>query len=165
MKKQLSAAGLDDSIVGKQLAIISSMTRKERQKPALMNASRKKRVAAGSGADVQEVNKLLKMHRQMADVMKMMGGGKGRGLGQALGNMFGLGGGMPQPTPEMLEKLKQMGGGMPPGFQGAGSGGGLPPLPPGLSGGKAPPLPGLGGPKLPGGLPGLGGFPFGGKKK
>jgi signal recognition particle subunit SRP54 len=60
MKKQLAAAGLDDSLVGRQLAIISSMTRVERQKPALMNASRKKRVAAGAGMDVQDVNKLLK---------------------------------------------------------------------------------------------------------
>ena len=52
MKKQLAAAGLDDSIVGRQLAIISSMTRVERQKPALMNGSRRKRIAAGSGTDV-----------------------------------------------------------------------------------------------------------------
>jgi signal recognition particle subunit SRP54 len=58
MKSQLAAAGLDDRIVPRQLAIISSMTRAERQKPALMNASRKKRVAAGSGLDVQDVNKL-----------------------------------------------------------------------------------------------------------
>src|SRR5712672_2955652 len=57
MKKQIAAAGLDDSIVPRQLAIISSMTKVERGKPALMNASRKRRVASGSGTEVQEINK------------------------------------------------------------------------------------------------------------
>jgi signal recognition particle subunit SRP54 len=166
MKAQLESANLDNKLLKRQRAIIDSMTPQERRNPDILKASRKKRIAAGAGAKVEEVNKLLKMHRQMADLMKMMGGGKGRGLGQALGNMFGLGGGVPQPTPEQLEALhKQMGGGAPPGIPG---GAGLPPLPPGLGGGKGPALPGLpglGGPKLPGGLPGLGGFPFGGKKK
>jgi signal recognition particle subunit SRP54 len=165
MKSQLANANLDDKVIKRQRAIIDSMTRQERKNPDILKASRKKRIAAGAGAKVEEVNKLLKMHRQMADMMKMMGGNKGRGLGQALGNMFGMGGGMPQPTPEQLEALqKQMGGGaMPPGFPGGG--GGLPPMPAGLAGGKGPALPslpGLGGAKL----PGLGGgFPFGGKKK
>jgi signal recognition particle subunit SRP54 len=161
----LENANLDEKIIKRQRAIIDSMTPSERRNPDILKASRKKRIAAGAGAKVEEINKLLKMHRQMADMMKAMGGGGKRGLGAALGNMFGLGGGMPQPTPEMMEQLqKQMGGGgLPPGFPG---GGGLPPLPPGLGGGgKGPALPGLGGPKLPGGLPGLGGFPFGGKKK
>jgi signal recognition particle subunit SRP54 len=169
MKAQIEQAGLGDGMIRRQRAIIDSMTPKERRNPDLLKASRKKRIAAGSGTRVEEVNKLLKMHRQMADMMKMMGGGKGRGIGAALGNMMGFGGGsggMPQPTPEMLAEMqKKMGGGMP----GMPGGGGLPPLPPGL-GGKGPGLPGglpgLGGPKLPG-LPGLGGFnPFGpGKKK
>src|SRR4051794_28029411 len=168
MKAQIEQAGLSDGMVKRQRAIIDSMTPKERRNPDLLKASRKKRIASGSGTRVEEVNKLLKMHRQMADMMKMMGGGKGRGIGAALGNMMGFGGdgGMPQPTPEMLAEMqKKMGGGMP-GMPGAG---GLPPLPPGL-GAKGPAmpggLPGLGGPKLPG-LPGLGGFnPFGaGKKK
>jgi signal recognition particle subunit SRP54 len=166
MQKQLEGK-VDDKHVKRSLAIISSMTPKERRNPDLLKASRKKRIASGSGTRVEEVNKLLKMHRQMADMMKMMGGGKGRGIGAALGNMMGFGGGgMPQPSPEMLAEMqKKMGGGMP----GMPGGGGLPPLPPGL-GGKGPAmpggLPGLGGPKLPG-LPGLGGFnPFGaGKKK
>src|SRR4051794_6368573 len=171
MKAQLENANLDEKIIKRQRAIIDSMTPQERRNPDILKASRKKRIAAGSGAKVEEVNKLLKMHRQMADMMKAMGGGGKRGLGAALGNMFGLGGGlgggMPQPTPEQIEALqKQMGGaGLPPGFPGGG-GGGLPPLPPGLGGGgKGSALPGLGGPKLPGGLPGLGGFPFGGGKK
>ncbi|MFL5145497.1 MAG: signal recognition particle protein, partial [Microvirga sp.] len=167
MKAQIEQAGLGDGMIRRQRAIIDSMTPKERRNPDLLKASRKKRIASGSGTRVEEVNKLLKMHRQMADMMKMMGGGKGRGIGAALGNMMGFGGGgMPQPSPEMLAEMqKKMGGGMP----GMPGGGGLPPLPPGL-GGKGPAmpggLPGLGGPKLPG-LPGLGGFnPFGaGKKK
>jgi signal recognition particle subunit SRP54 len=171
IKAQIGEAGLGDGMVKRQRAIISSMTKAERKNPDILKASRKKRIAAGSGTRVEEVNKLLKMHRQMADVMKMMGGGKAKGIGAALGNMMGIGkgglpgmggmmgGGMPQPSPEMLAEMqKKLGaGGMP------GMGGGMPPLPPGL-GGKGPGLPGLGGPKIPG-LPGLGGFPFGGKKK
>lgn len=139
VKKQIAAAGLDDSLVGRQLAIISSMTRIERQKPALMNASRRKRIAAGSGTDVQDVNKLLKMHRQMADMMKKMGKGKG--------GMAGLfGGGMPQPDPAMLEQLQKGGiGGLPGGLPGLG----------GMPGGLGKGLPGLGGSGFPG-LPGLG---------
>jgi signal recognition particle subunit SRP54 len=162
MKSQLENANLDDRVIKRQRAIIDSMTAKERRNPDLLKASRKKRIAAGSGTKVEDVNKLLKMHRQMADMMKAMGSGKRGGIGAALGNMFGIGGGqMPQPTPEQIEALqKQMGGQLPP-FPG-GPGGGLPPLPPGL-GGKGPALPGPGGAKIPG-LPGLG-LPFGGKKK
>ncbi|HEU4519208.1 MAG TPA: signal recognition particle protein [Microvirga sp.] len=162
MKSQLENANLDDRVIKRQRAIIDSMTAKERRNPDLLKASRKKRIAAGSGTKVEDVNKLLKMHRQMADMMKAMGSGKRGGIGAALGNMFGIGGGqMPQPTPEQIEALqKQMGGQLPP-FPG-GPGGGLPPLPPGL-GGKGPALPGPGGGKVPG-LPGLG-LPFGGKKK
>jgi signal recognition particle subunit SRP54 len=163
MKSQLENANLDDKIIKRQRAIIDSMTKAERKNPDVLKASRKKRIAAGSGTKVEEVNKLLKMHRQMADMMKAMGQNKRGGLGAALGNMFGLGGGMPQPSPEQIEALqKQMGGNLPSGFPGGG-GGGLPPLPPGLTGGRGPALPGLGGPKL----PGLGGpfNPFAGKKK
>jgi signal recognition particle subunit SRP54 len=150
MKKQLSAAGLDDSIVGRQLAIISSMTRQERQKPALMNASRRKRVAAGSGTEVSDVNKLVKMHRQMSDMMKKLGRGKG-----GLAGLFG--GGMPQPDPAMLDQLQKGGlGGLPGGLPGGGLPGGMGGLPGGFAGGL-PRLPGVGG-----GLPGLPGF---GKKK
>ena len=138
MQKQLSAAGLDDRIVGRQLAVISSMTRRERSKPALMNASRKKRVAAGSGTDVQDVNKLLKMHRQMSDMMKKLGRQRG-----GLGALLGMGGGMPQPDPAMLEQLQKGGLGALPG--GIGSlPGGLPRCLPGLGGGGFPGLPGLG---------------------
>jgi signal recognition particle subunit SRP54 len=169
MKAQIADAGLGDGMVKRQRAIISSMTKAERKNPDILKASRKKRIAAGSGAKVEEVNKLLKMHRQMADVMKMMGGGKAKGLSGMLGNMMGIGkggggmgglGGMPQPTPEMLAEMqKKLGAGGMPGMPGK-----MPALPPGLGGKGGPGLPGLGGPKIPG-LPGLGGFPFGGGKK
>ncbi|WP_276200299.1 signal recognition particle protein [Chelatococcus sp. XZ-Ab1] len=162
MKAQLENANLDDKVIRRQRAIIDSMTPKERRNPDILKASRKKRIAAGSGTKVEDVNKLLKMHRQMADVMKMMGKGGRGGMGGALGKMFGLGGGMPQPTPEMLEQLKgQLPGGLPETMPGGA--GGLPPLPPGGFGApKLPGLPGLGG-KGPG-APGLPGFPFGKKK-
>jgi signal recognition particle subunit SRP54 len=153
VKKQIDAMGIDDSVFKRQVAIISSMTRAERKNPDLLKASRKKRVASGSGTKVEEVNKLLKMHRQMADMMKAMGKGKGL-FGKMAGmmgmpGMGGMGGGMPQVDPAALQQLAK---GLP--------GGGLPGLPgnvPGLPGGL-PGLPGLGG----GGLPGLPGFP---KKK
>jgi signal recognition particle subunit SRP54 len=163
MKSQLENANLDDRIIKRQRAIIDSMTPAERRNPDILKASRKKRIAAGAGAKVEEINKLLKMHRQMADVMKMMGGGKGKGMAGALGKMFGIGGGgggmggMPQPTPEQIEALQKQMGGKLPDFPGGG--GGLPSMPKGVPG-----LPGLGGGKIPG-LPGIGGFPFGGKKK
>jgi len=131
IKKQLDTAKFDDAILKRQQAIIGSMTRAERKNPKLLNASRKKRVAAGSGTSVQDINKLVKMHRQMADMMKAMG--KKRGL---LGSLFG---GAP---PELPAELPT-GAALPPG---------LPPLPPGG-------LPGLGG--LPRGLPGLPGVPRG----
>jgi signal recognition particle subunit SRP54 len=144
MKKQIDAAGIDDRMVKRQLAIISSMTRHERKKPALMNASRRKRIAAGSGTDVSDVNKLLKMHRQMSDMMKK--------LGRAKGGLAGLFGGkaMPQPDPAMLEQLQKGGLGSMPGGLGGLAGGSLPGGLPGLGGG--------------GGLPGLPGFPGKGKK-
>jgi signal recognition particle subunit SRP54 len=173
MKDQLASANIDDKVVKRQRAIISSMTPKERRNPDLLKASRKKRIAAGSGVGVDQVNRLLKMHRQMADMMKMMGKGGKRGPMAGLANMFGLGGGAGMPNidpskldPKMLEQLKdQLPGGM---GAGPAAGGGLPATPPaGLFGSPKPGLPGL--PGLggkPGGLPGLGGFnPFGGKKK
>jgi signal recognition particle subunit SRP54 len=73
VKDQLANAGLDDKILTRQEAIIFSMTKKERTAPDIINGSRRKRIAMGAGVEVSEVNKLLKMHRQMADVMKKMG--------------------------------------------------------------------------------------------
>ena len=84
VKDQLAAAGLDDRVLKRQEAIISSMTKEERVDPDLINGSRSKRIAAGAGVEVSEVNKILKMQRQMSDVMKKMGKG-GRGMMGALG--------------------------------------------------------------------------------
>ena len=89
MSKQAEAAGLDDKMLARQIALINSMTKKERANPDLLQASRKKRIAAGAGLDVAELNRLLKMQRQMADVMKKMG--KGGMLKQAMKSMFGKG--------------------------------------------------------------------------
>ena len=116
MKDQLASANLDDKFVKRQRAIISSMTPLERRNPELLKASRKKRIAAGAGVTVELVNRLLKQHRQMADMMKMMGGPGGkRGMMGKLGQMMGMGGGMAMPTPEQIEAMqKQIGGGAPP---------------------------------------------------
>ncbi|MBN8502134.1 MAG: signal recognition particle protein, partial [Sphingomonadales bacterium] len=100
-KAAMQASGMDDRVLLRMDAIIGSMTVKERSRPDLLNAKRKIRVAKGSGVQVQDVNKLLKMHQEMERAMKQikkMGGlgglakmfGKG-GLGAA---MPGLGGGM-----------------------------------------------------------------------
>jgi signal recognition particle subunit SRP54 len=153
MKNQLASANLDERVLKRQVAIIDSMTPKERKNPDLLKASRKKRIAAGSGTRVEDVNRMLKMHRTMADVMKAMGSGK-RGALSGFANMLGLGSGMP--SPEQMQKLAEK---MPGGLPGGGLGG-LPPTIPGLP----PTMPGLGGlgSKFPG-MPGLGPFP--GKKK
>jgi signal recognition particle subunit SRP54 len=161
MKDKLAGAGFDDRSIKRQIAIISSMTKAERANPDVLKHSRKKRIAAGSGTDAAEINKLLKMHRGMADMMKAMGGGKGGGMMKqmmgGLANKMGLGGlgggmgGMPDLSkldPKQLEALQK---------QAEAAGLGRP--------GSMPGLPGLGGPKLPGlggGFPGLPGLP---KKK
>ena len=154
MKSQMANANVNDNTLKRQVAIINSMTPKERRNPDLLKASRKKRIASGSGTKVEEINKLLKMHWTMADMMKAMGSGK-RGPMAGLANMMGLGGGMPSPE-EMAKLAEKMPGGLPPGMPGA-PGGAMPAKFPGLPG----TLPG--GMKLPGGLPP--GFPGLGKKK
>jgi len=139
MAKQVEEAGFDDKIIRRQIALIQSMTKKERANPKLLQASRKKRIAKGAGLEVSELNKLLKMHRQMGDVMKKMGKmGKGKMLKQAMKGMFGKGGPSPEDMaagmdPKALEAAaRQMGAGgkMPGGLPGLGGGA----LPPGLSG-------------------------------
>ena len=127
MKKAQAAmaqSGMDDRILLRMDAIISSMTPTERTRPALLNAKRKIRVAKGSGTTVQDVNRLLKMHQEMEGAMKRlkkMGGLKGLGAmfggGKGGGGMGGLGGLMGGGGP--------MGGGGLPGL--GGSPGGLPP--------------------------------------
>ena len=143
MSKQMEQAGLDDKIISRQIALIQSMTKKERANPKLLQASRKKRIAKGAGQEVSELNKLLKMHRQMSDMMKRMGKmGKGGMMKQAMKGMFGKSGPSPEEMaagmdPKALEQAaKALGGKMPGGmpgggFPGLGGGGGLPP---GLSG-------------------------------
>ena len=114
-KQAMQSSGMDDRVLLRMDAIISSMTPKERANPALLNAKRKKRVAAGSGTQVQDVNKVLKMHQEMSKAMKQikkMGGLKG------LGALFGKGG--------LDAAMPGLGGGM-----GGGAGGGMP----GLGGG------------------------------
>ncbi|MEO0487603.1 MAG: signal recognition particle protein [Pseudomonadota bacterium] len=140
MKGQMAEAGIDDKMLKRQVALIQSMTKRERANPQLLQASRKKRIAAGAGLEVQELNRLLKQHRQMSDMMKKLGRKGGKGLMKQLGGMFGMKGGPSEA--EIAAAQAQMGkmGAMP---RGMGAGG----------------LPGLGGGALP---PGLSGF---GKKK
>ncbi|MGZ3248893.1 MAG: signal recognition particle protein [Croceibacterium sp.] len=97
-KQAMAQSGVDDKVLVHMDAIIGSMTPNERQHPELLNAKRKKRVAAGSGTDVQDVNKLLKMHQEMGRAMKQirkMGGLKGLGALLGGGGMGGMGGGGP----------------------------------------------------------------------
>lgn len=88
MKKQLDAANLDDKLLVRQEAMIQSMTPKERRNPQIIAASRKKRIAAGSGMSVQDVNRLLKQHKQMAGMMKKVKKLGKKGI--ARGGMQGL---------------------------------------------------------------------------
>ncbi|MEO0982916.1 MAG: signal recognition particle protein [Pseudomonadota bacterium] len=130
-KEAMASANLDDKVLKRQEAIITSMTKAERAKPALLNASRRKRIAAGAGVTVQDVNKVLKMHKQMAGMMKKVSKGGMKGMMNAMG-AAGV-------NPADLAKM----------------GGGAPGQLPGLGGGAAPGgVPGLGGP---GQLPGIGG--------
>ncbi len=103
LKGAMNQPGVDDKMFKRQEAIISSMTPAERAKPQLLNASRKKRVAAGSGTSVQEVNKLLKMHMQMAKMMKKM---TKMGKSGRMPNLpGGMGGAMPGQLPPGFDKL------------------------------------------------------------
>jgi signal recognition particle subunit SRP54 len=172
VKKQLDAANIDDRILKRQRAIISSMTPKERRNPKILDGKRKRRIAAGSGTKPEDVNKLIKMHRQMADMMKAMGKQRG-GVFQRMMGMGGGGGAPPSDAelermraelgrldPRTLEALpRELREQLPKDLPPPGSGGPGRPLP------KLPGLPGLGGPTPPRfpGLPGLPGFP--GKKK
>jgi len=161
VKKQLDEANLDDRVLKRQRAIISSMTPKERRSPKVLDGKRKRRIAAGSGTKPEDVNRLLKMHRQMADMMKMMG--KRGGMMQRM--MGGLGGGGAAPSPAEIEKMqaelarldpraleslpKELKDQLPKGLPAGGAGRPMPRLPglPGLPGGALP--------RFPGGLPGL----------
>jgi signal recognition particle subunit SRP54 len=118
MKKQLAAANMDESMLGRQEAIILSMTPRERAAPKIIHASRKKRIAAGSGTTVQEINKLIKQWQEMNKVMKRM---------KKMGGKFDPS----QLPPDLRAQLEQLDGGAP--------GAGMPSMPGGLPGG----LPGM----------------------
>ncbi|MEQ1696654.1 MAG: signal recognition particle protein [Hyphomicrobiaceae bacterium] len=166
MKDQLAESGMNDKMLKRQHAIITSMTPKERRNPKVLDAKRKRRIAAGSGTRPEEINRLLKQHRQMADMMKMMG--KNPGMLKKMAGAMGLGGpgmggGAPSDAemakmqaelakldPKALEQLPDEVKAMIATKPGSGNPAAAPKLPglPGLGGG----LPGLGGglPKFPG---------------
>jgi signal recognition particle subunit SRP54 len=145
----MAEANIGDKQIRRQRAIISSMTKTERRKPDVLQASRKRRIAAGAGVDVAEINRLLKQHRQMQDAFKFMAKDGGRNMARLAGMMGGGG-----------DRLKNLGGGRMPETDDAAA----PQLPPMLTGGHAPTLPGLGAPR-PNALPGLGGGGFNPFKK
>lgn len=147
MDKAMRAMAEDkitDDIMKHQEALILSMTPAERENPKIMNASRKKRIAAGSGLTVQDVNKLCKQQQQMETVMKRM---KKMGMGKMMGMMKGMMGG------KDAEMMAQMQGEM-----GEGADGPLGPNP----FADAPAGGGMGLPGMGAGMPGLGGMPMGG---
>ena len=94
IKSQMDKAGVDEKIITQNEAIILSMTKKERENPKLINGSRRKRIANGSGTDVATINKLLKQFRLMTDMMKKMSKGDLKGM-----NDKGI-------SPELFNQLK-----------------------------------------------------------
>ena len=118
MKKAMAgSSAMDDRVFDRQIAIINSMTLKERSNPDVLNAKRRIRIANGSGTKVEDVNKLMKQHRQMADMMKKVSkGGLGSLAGMFGGKMGGMMpglGNMPDPStmdPRELERMaREMG--------------------------------------------------------
>jgi signal recognition particle subunit SRP54 len=96
IKKQISEANIDDKVIKRQEAIISSMTKAERKNPKVLNGSRRRRIAEGSGTSVQDVNKLLKQHQDMATMMKKVQKlGKKGFMRQGLAGLMPGGGGNP----------------------------------------------------------------------
>ena len=80
VKKQMDQSGIDESIISQNEAIILSMTKKERENPKIIDGSRRKRIANGSGTDVATINKLLKQFKMMSDMMKKMSKGNLKGM-------------------------------------------------------------------------------------
>lgn len=135
---QIDSANLDGKVMKRQEAIILSMTKAERAKPALLNASRRKRIAAGCGMTVQDVNRLVKQYEQMEQVMRKM---RKMGMGGMLGAMKSLMGKDDQARLEEMQQQENIS---------------LPGMPQSMSGGAMRGFPGLGG---------MGGFSHGGTKK
>ena len=170
---QIDQANMDDTVLKKQEAIIQSMTKDERAKPSLLNASRKKRIAAGSGSTVPEVNRLIKQHQQMEKAMKRL---KKMGMGGMMKQMKSLMGGKDAAMMDAMqgmdmgnvdmndpEAIKQFMAEM----DGDGANMNAPASPLGanpFTSGAGAGLPGLGG-GMGGGMPGLGGMSHGGTKK
>ena len=151
LKSLVKEANVDDSMLVQQEAILSSMTKKERTNPKILNASRRKRIAAGSGTSVQDVNRLLKQFQQMQGMMKKLKKMGGKGLMQSLGGM--MGGGAPDMAEiENMAEEMAMGGksGLGPNPFGDPSASGSTPagLPPGMGGG----MPGMMGGGMPPGM-------------
>ncbi|SEQ25216.1 signal recognition particle subunit FFH/SRP54 (srp54) [Devosia sp. YR412] len=171
IKKAMANSNVDEKVFDRQIAIINSMTKKERAEPDLLNASRRKRIAAGAGVEVSEINKLAKQHRQMADMMKKVSkGGMGALGGMFGGKMGGMLGGMPDMSkmdPAQLEQMARQAGIDPSALKG------LPsaslPAPKALPSDVGALLKNSGGPLLPGlgasGAPRFPGLPGLGKKK
>jgi signal recognition particle subunit SRP54 len=96
MEKQVRDADIDERAILRMEAIITSMTKKERSKPDILNASRRRRIAAGAGVTVEEVNKLIKQYDQMRKMFKQMNSPKAKNkLMRKMGNFGGMPGGMP----------------------------------------------------------------------
>ena len=110
VKGMMKNANMDDNILKHQEAIILSMTFRERAKPEVLNASRRKRIAAGSGTTVQEVNRLLKQFQDMQRMTKRMNKLGGKGMARGLAGM--LGGGAIGEMEEMAKKMETQGGGI-----------------------------------------------------
>jgi len=99
---QEALAQMDDKPVKRMQAMVYSMTQKERKYPKVINGSRKKRIAAGSGTSVQQLNQMLKQFTQMQKMMKKMKGNKGKRMMAQMASRFGgMGGGMPPGMPKM----------------------------------------------------------------
>ena len=93
MSRQMANTQIDEKQMARTKAIIQSMTPKERENPQILNASRKKRIAAGCGQQVSDVNRLLKSFEMLQQLTKAMGKGKFRGM-PGMGGMPNMGGGM-----------------------------------------------------------------------
>ncbi|MFH1159260.1 MAG: signal recognition particle protein [Pseudomonadota bacterium] len=110
IKGMMQNAQVDDGILKRQEAIILSMTLKERAKPEVLNASRRKRIAAGSGTTVQEVNRLLKQFQDMQTMTKRMNKLGGKGMARGLAGL--LGDSAMGEMEEMAKKMEAQGGGI-----------------------------------------------------
>jgi len=154
IKALMGDADVDDGVLLQQEAIMSSMTKKERSTPNLLNASRRKRIAKGSGTTVQDVNRMLKQFQQMQGMMKKLKKMGGKGLMKSLGGMLGGGGSMPD-MGDMEAMAKKMGMEMP-GTATENDPSGLGPNPFADQDAGALPPPGMDGMGMP---PGMGGMP------